>query len=421
MAIELSSKVNKLFENLATNLDISPSKYKQAVDRYSAVAKWLTTGEYEMMQGELHIYPQGSFRLGTVIRPLLNGIESDYDIDLVCKLPFDKETTTSMDIKTIIGDRLKNHVTYAEMLDKEGRRCWTLIYKEQDEVGFHLDILPSVNEDDSHIGELSIQGIPESIAKQAIAVTHKHADNEYGWSKSNPGGYAEWFESINKLAFDLIKSFQKQLIFEHNNLVFNKVEEVPDQLVKTPLQHAIQILKRHRDLRFVGHEWECDKPISMIITTLAARLYKQEKDVYTTIQHIVDGLSELMTLLNPGYILNKSFNSSEIITRSSDKKWHIPNPVNPSENFADRWHENNDTKAKAFFQWVAWVKQDIIEILNIGDFSKITKSLEGSLGKDLVTKSALGLYPIFHASLPSYSIPHVEITKANKPWCNNVE
>jgi hypothetical protein len=41
MTIELSQKYNKVLENLAQELDISPSKYLQAFKRYTSVGNWL--------------------------------------------------------------------------------------------------------------------------------------------------------------------------------------------------------------------------------------------------------------------------------------------------------------------------------------------------------------------------------------------
>jgi hypothetical protein len=32
-----------------------------------------------------------------------------------------------------------------------------------------------------------------------------------------------------------------------------------------------------------------------------------------------------------------------------DGHWNIPNPVDPRENFADRWHENNNAKQSLSF------------------------------------------------------------------------
>ena len=74
-------ELNDVLVDLANELDIPPSKYKQAVERYSVVGDWLNDGDYEGVYSDLYVYPQGSFRLGTIIRPLKDGKEADYDID----------------------------------------------------------------------------------------------------------------------------------------------------------------------------------------------------------------------------------------------------------------------------------------------------------------------------------------------------
>lgn len=57
-------------------------------------------------------------------------------------------------------------------------------------------------------------------------------------------------------------------------LLAESVRAVPKyQSNKTPLQRAVQILKRHRDIMFAGDE---DKPVSIIITTLAAKAYQEK-------------------------------------------------------------------------------------------------------------------------------------------------
>ena len=74
--------VNSILQDIAEELDIPPSKYQQAVERYTSVGKWLEGGHYPGSTGTPAIYPQGSFRLGTVVRPIRDGVETDYDIDL---------------------------------------------------------------------------------------------------------------------------------------------------------------------------------------------------------------------------------------------------------------------------------------------------------------------------------------------------
>ena len=71
---------------------------------------------------------------------------------------------------------------------------------------------------------------------------------------------------------------------------------MPDELVRTPLQRTIQILKRHRDIRFSTKEERKIKPISMIITTLAAQIYAGEQTVEQVLRKIVERLTAYAVL-----------------------------------------------------------------------------------------------------------------------------
>ena len=90
------------------SIDISETAYKQAEERYQAIGKWLQRDESKLADLSPEIYTQGSFALGTVIKPL-NGSE-DYDIDLVCHLKAEKSTFTQKKIKTILGEEIKRYV-----------------------------------------------------------------------------------------------------------------------------------------------------------------------------------------------------------------------------------------------------------------------------------------------------------------------
>ncbi len=420
MSNDLKTTYSKFLKNISDELDIAPSKYQQAVDRYEAVGRVLEKGDYQGAPTVPSIYTQGSFRLGTVVRPLKEGRESDYDIDLVCELQIDKGMTTPQDIKKMVGDTLKSHGTYERILQDEGRRCWTLKYSEDDGVGFHLDVLPSTPEELALKRILIAVGVSPGLANQAIAITHKNDDKTYEWRSSNPGGYADWFYERIRPAFYAAEETQRRQIFENNRQIFARIDAVPDPLIKTPLQRAIQILKRHRDRRFTGHAWEKEKPISMIITTLSALLYHQEGDVLTTLENIINSLVQHAGLLTTGFRLDESMASLRIISRSSDGTWNIPNPVNPEENFADRWHEDDNRRAKAFFQWVTWAHQDLIELLSKHrHIGSIGEKLEDTLGADVVGRAANGLFVLGAPAIVKSrdnNVPHVQIESPSKPW-----
>ena len=336
MTIEKNGYANFL-EKVAEDIDIAPGKHKQAVERYRAVGHWLADGEYQDCEGSPDIYPQGSFRLGTVVRPIRGGKEADYDIDLVCELPILKDWANADRVKNAVGERLREHERYRNMLDEEGKRCWTLVYAEQDGIGFHLDVLPSVPD-------------PKLTQNTSIAITHLEG-TVYYWLASNPKGFGNWFDEKNKAAFVRVLAEQKRLIWERAPAVYASVDDVPDQLVRTPLQRAIQIMKRHRDVMFNGGKSANYAPISMIVTTLAAHLYRDELDVYAALAAIIPKLHAHAGLVE-SRMVEQTLASLKLIQRTPDGKWYIGNPVNPEENFADRWHEDNHARAREFFRWV---------------------------------------------------------------------
>lgn len=311
-----------LLEQIAEDLDVPPSKYEDAKRSYDAVGDWLNRPESELAQYSPRIYPQGSFALGTAVKP-----EGDdhYDVDAVCVLDLDQRETTQQALKEMIGRRLKEHCTYDRLLDpRDGkRRCWTLKYADGSR--FHLDILPAVPDSD----ELAVAlGVEERLARHAIAITDKQTwDVAPAWPKSNPQGYVEWFKDRMRV---VLEKRRRVLLAEAGG----SVQQIPDYRIRTPLQRLVQLLKRHRDVRYTGDD---DKPISVIITTLAAQAYDNEEELGPALRNVVPRMR------------------AGILRRNG--QWWVPNPVNPQENFADKWNET-PRKAELFLEWLTIVERD---------------------------------------------------------------
>ena len=87
--------------------------------------------------------PQGSFRFGTVIKPL-PGHDTAYDLDQVVVLQkLRPQGMSQADLKTMFGRELAAYARAHGMeAPEEKHRCWCLNYR--DEVSFHLDSLPCV-------------------------------------------------------------------------------------------------------------------------------------------------------------------------------------------------------------------------------------------------------------------------------------
>ncbi|MFP5040300.1 SMODS domain-containing nucleotidyltransferase [Parasediminibacterium sp. JCM 36343] len=364
---EQRDQFTEILEELGKTLDISATEHEAVERSYVAVGSWLSRVDSELAPYEPVISPQGSFRLGTMIKPINEN--DDLDIDLVCELQGKKESWTQADLKKVVGDRLKAHKGYEAMLDKEGRRCWTLEYAEAS--NYHMDILPSI----VCVGyRLQLEKVFSSLSASAsdmnsiaIRITdnkrynYLNESNPDNWLKSNPFGYAKWF--FNRAEIPSIRLFSAK----------NSVNPVPSyETNKLPLQRVVQILKRHRDMMFNGAD---DKPISIIITTLAAKAYNKQTN-------IIDTLRDVINLMDSPKLIEERYDAE----KGRMVKW-IGNPVNDEENFADKWAENPQKQIN-FYKWLATVKIDVQNIVNQKEkgLQYISESFQRPFGKEIVTK-----------------------------------
>ena len=73
---------------------------KDAEEKYQAISAYLQAHGIEC-----NIYPQGSFALGTVVRPLHKDV---FDLDTICELSIEKDSTTARETKESVGKVLLN-------------------------------------------------------------------------------------------------------------------------------------------------------------------------------------------------------------------------------------------------------------------------------------------------------------------------
>ncbi|MFC1497345.1 nucleotidyltransferase [Verrucomicrobiota bacterium] len=311
---------------LIDELDISETKYQEAEARYEAVGKWLERPDSSVRQYSPEVYVQGSFRLGTVIKPVSE--DGEYDIDSVCKLDLKTSQCSQQQLKLLIGKEIKAYVKAQDMNKpaEEGKRCWTLNYADKSK--FHMDILPAIPNASGFRVLLESKSASSDWTDDAIGITDNTLPDydkiSIDWPVSNPKGYADWFRMQMSISTSTIYKRTPDLMEK-----YAAVEDVPTFRFKTPLQRIIQILKYHRDIRYGDDE---DKPISIIISTLAAHAYNNEDDLIIALQNV------LPRMLN-------------YIEERDGIRW-ITNPVNPLENFADKWPDHPE-REKKFYEWHA--------------------------------------------------------------------
>lgn len=389
---------------LIDGLDISPSMYKNATDKYNAVSLYLQANGLEC-----DVFPQGSFSLGTVVRPYRQSKEFDYDLDFVCCINKVKNEVLPENIKNIVKDILCTSEYYRNILqDIEWEKCWTLEFPEIGGVGFNIDIVPAVPESNEIIESMISEDLSREQAERAVAITNKKVEG-YSWLTSNPRAYKEWFENINQPFLEYNREIRKQVLLEKCCHVYNSIEEIPKGLERSSLQRVIQILKHHRDVYYCRINKEDMKPTSAIITTICTQIAKDKNPGLNVFELLREIISDFEI-----YSQNQIITESEFILKYKDKKiirkiggkWYIINPVNKYDNLADSWNDGSG-KASAFFKWATSIKRDYLDSLEIDD-NDFVALLENNFGRDYVKHSI---------DLNEYnSVSPQIITSTPKPW-----
>lgn len=318
------SRIKELLTKKADDIDITIPVYRE-------LNKFINQLE-EIYGDDWEIYPQGSVRLGTVIRNLKEDKNKIYDIDLVA---YNKNENHSVNKEKEFKYRGKPQV---ENDIEEKKPCWTI--KVGNELS--IDITPSVYDRDKK--------------DTSEKITRTDNFSNYEWKDSNPKGYYYWFKEINQEVYNEALISQEAFFLREG---LEKKSYKP--LIRTNLQRSIQILKYLRDEHFDSSDNKEYKPISIVITTFTTQIFKY-LDCNASIEKVINEFIRISNILkkNKKYSLE---NFSESSRKDSDPinefhmengKWYLPNPTDENENFVDRWNEGEEGKkrANAFFDWI---------------------------------------------------------------------
>ena len=170
------------------------------------------------------------------------------------------------------------------------------------------------------------------------------------WHPSAPIDYADWFLGV-------LEDEWKAGVAKIAELRQMEIEHLPSNAFKTTLQRTVQALKRHRDIYFTGDLG--NRPSSIIITTLAAQSYEPVGDLFSVLCNIVDQM--------PDHV------------ESRFGRYVISNPVEPGENFADRWI-GHPIRARRFFEWIEAAQRDFTAIGDAQEIDEILRRTGLALG-----------------------------------------
>ena len=397
----IATAPNDSISVLLEAVEIPDSAYEKAKARYEDIGDWLCRPESSVRGFDPSISPQGSFYLGTVTRPTHADGEYDLDISVKLRRGVTKSSHTQKQLKDLLGAELEAY-RKARGIEKrldEKRRCWRLQYKDQ--MSFHIDAVPCIPEDEQRRGMIKeamiARNAGETLADEVAGLTVAITDNKRDdyevvcpdWNVSNPQGYGRWFASRVRLAVEAVRD---RLRMEKRRTV----EELPTYKLKAPLQICVQLLKQHRNVMF--KDAPDPQPISIIITTLAARAYEGQEDVTEALLHIVDTMASHIQAESP----------------------RVPNPVNPEEDFSDKWDTPEGRALDLegnFYRWLEQAQVDFHSLAETRDPDGLEKRAEEALGLTLNRKLLLERLGVAAApTAPPVVIPTQRIERPSRPW-----
>jgi hypothetical protein len=320
-----NAQVNDLLQNICRKVQLTKTQFKFAEERYHAVSDWLSRETSFLSKVKLNIFPQGSLRIGTTVRPIN---QEEFDLDLVCQMQINFKDYAPEYILSTVAKRLKEDETYKDMMTVENR-CIRLSYSGD----FHLDIVPACPANLS-----TSQGTGIVIPDKAKKI----------WRYTDPKGYAQWFEQQKALTIKLAEA--------------RNIEPLPldfDNERKAPLQYCIQLMKRHRDVAFEKKDEEM-VPKSIVINTLAAMAYKHEVSVNDSLTDILSDISNKIESAHPRIV--------------------IKNPVNSSEDITEAW-DRNMAAYDSFCEWIFIFKEKWQKVNSSKDMDTIAALLQSMFGE----------------------------------------
>jgi len=309
-----------LIDRIIAELELGAQLYESVTASYEAVAAALAKIHPEL---QVSIFPQGSMRLGTTILHLFG---ERFDLDMVCSLAISGKIYTPEQVFELVWDALGQHDTYRQMRQKKNR-CIRIEYAP--ECKYYLDIVPAV---------------PDWVISGSLYVPDRERKV---WCPSHPVAYCDkWF----KTACKELPTFRPIMLRNMSAAVVmanakTSVEPMPEfgAFEKTPLQRIVQMLKHDRNDHFQNDT--AHRPSSILLTTITTKSYLE------SVNRPVDDLLE--------FVINVVKGLPEFIYMTgieSVQKYHVLNPVNPNENFAECW------TGEHYVRFLMWQKRAVARL-----------------------------------------------------------
>lgn len=357
------ARLDDLLARMTESIQLDETRKARMESAYKSVEKELKNDELFFKENDFEIYPQGSVKIGTTVKPIVN---NEFDLDIVVHIRTDWSKHKPSFIYNQLKRVLENNEVYKKMMESKNR-CIRLNYSGD----FHMDILPGCQENLLDNNKLKVP------------------DRSQGdWVSSNPKGYADWFltrTNMNKLTL-LEKAYSVE------NLPIDEFSR------KKPLQRSVQLIKMYRDKYF---EKNPDKATSSIIlTTISGQFYNGEDSIYRTIEDIITNIK-----------------SNISINEYNQKRLMVLNPVNKDEDFTDKW-ENEPELYDHFKKFIQHLVNEWKKLKHENSVENNSLILKGLFGESIYQKG-YSLQEKYFSENPQKLNEYIGLRDLAKPYSSN--
>ncbi len=224
-----------LLADIAIRIQLSPTNYKKAVERYEAINTYLDRQSSPLHTRIQIFYPQGSMAIGSTIASNLT--TDHFDLDTIAQLQVDPHANPG-EVLDLLFDAL-NGLPGSRYHGKVTRnsRCVTVEYEDE----MRIDVTPMVRR----------TATPE---RESVLFHHRReTPGDPGYRKiANPFGFANWFNARTPQEAMFAEQYNA---LAKNYMTFAEAEQEPipnqeDPHKKSMALVALQLIKRYRNVRF---------------------------------------------------------------------------------------------------------------------------------------------------------------------------
>ncbi len=322
----VSAELERLLTEVASQIQLSSTAQAAVREEFRKLAAHLTNGALAPFRP--YLFAQGSFRIGTTVRPLS---QEEFDLDFIVELLNPPQGSYPRTVYELVAGEIDSFAGFQGSVERKDR-CIRLSYPGN----FHIDAVPA---------------IPAEIA--GVLIPDKTTSG-LEWRHTDPQGYVRWFED--------------RALPAHLRKYKATIDPLPaDESVtaKTPLQIDAQLLKRHHQLHSPDEKLRTP---SIVLTTIAGLEAAGHDSLGQCLNDTVAGIEGYARTLR-----------------------HVYHPTAQDELLSETWNEQTiyaqfqSTTAKMVTQW------DQVMAAQGQGIPIIAKLLKEMFGADPVTRAVAAL------------------------------